>query len=300
MKPDGMTNWRFPVIGEKDGLYLYNIHRLNISRLPVLDLKAHDVATWLNAHIGSQMSTRERKSRKNNDDSDTLMTLKDSIHAIMINAAGIQTETVNRVFSLAGPSNNSDTIIFVEDMRYDLSSHTVVCNAFLLALNTALVPKLGPHIGKLLGSRTLITVCMKDGESTEWKRLLPAFAERCRSGWDHGVNCEYAGGSNIPISEKVEEIPLCSCGLGKNTDGLKKEPLWKPFAPYVTRIAISPLFAVSYLESIGRDLEARRCFVCRGRGKPKIKTCSKCQKVRYCSDICQKKDWPKHKKACKT
>jgi hypothetical protein len=129
--------------------------------------------------------------------------------------------------------------------------------------------------------------------------LIPAFVERCRSSWTHGPNCEYVSNKKIPLTEKMEEIPICSCGKGKDIDGMHKVNLWKPFAPYVTRIALSPLFAVSYLEAIGRDPEARRCCICRGKGKPKIKTCTGCKKVRYCSEVCQKKDWKKHKKVCK-
>ncbi|EGO03813.1 hypothetical protein SERLA73DRAFT_119451 [Serpula lacrymans var. lacrymans S7.3] len=97
----------------------------------------------------------------------------------------------------------------------------------------------------------------------------------------------------------MEKNPLCSCGRGKDVEGMNKVNMWKPLAPYVTRIALSPLFAVSYLETVGRDPEAYRCFVCRGKGKPKLKMCTVCKKVRYCSSECQKKDWKVHKLRCK-
>ncbi|KIJ28641.1 hypothetical protein M422DRAFT_189456, partial [Sphaerobolus stellatus SS14] len=67
------------------------------------------------------------------------------------------------------------------------------------------------------------------------------------------------------------------------------------FAPYVTRIALSPLFVVSYLESVGRDPTKHKCSVCRGRGKPKIMACNICKKARYCLQQCLKKDWNAHK-----
>jgi hypothetical protein len=84
--------------------------------------------------------------------------------------------------------------------------------------------------------------------------------------------------------------------MGKDIEGMMKVDLWKDFAPYVTRIAISPLFAVTYLEAIGRKPDARRCIVCRAKGNKK---CAACKKARYCSEGCQKKDWKKHKEVCK-
>jgi hypothetical protein len=67
----------------------------------------------------------------------------------------------------------------------------------------------------------------------------------------------------------------------------------------VTRIALSPLFAVSYLKTVGCDPTCYMCSVCRGKGKPKLMKCLSCQKVRYCSRDCSQQDWNAHKKQCK-
>ena len=40
------------------------------------------------------------------------------------------------------------------------------------------------------------------------------------------------------------------------------------------------------------------CFTC-GKAAPKLLTCSQCHRAHYCDRECQRKDWPRHKKACR-
>jgi hypothetical protein len=99
--------------------------------------------------------------------------------------------------------------------------------------------------------------------------------------------------------------------LGRSEKGFA----WRPFAKYVTRIAISPLFVAPWVEPT-RDVpdeltavvekfkkfrtdrdsgvlsgqcqwEKPKCRVCSKEG---TKMCGKCKKVGYCSRDCQVKD----------
>jgi hypothetical protein len=289
----------FAVVSVNETLTPWSIHRVNLSCLPILDANATGVDKWLNPHVGAMLSARERSLRKK-DGKDTLMFVKDTIHTIFVRSSGIQGGPARRLFALCdNATNNCDTVIFVNDLRFDLHSHTMVCDAYVLPLTPGLLVKIEKIFGKLIHQGNMHNIAVFEGEMQAWKQLMPALVERCRTSWKHNSNCEYKSQGKIPLVDTMEKDPLCSCGRGKDVAGMKKVKLWDGLAPYVTRIALSPLFAVSYLETVGRDASRYMCSVCRGKGKPKLMTCSTCQKVRYCSKDCQKKDWAKHKYRCK-
>ncbi|KAF8906810.1 hypothetical protein CPB84DRAFT_1769725 [Gymnopilus junonius] len=296
--PDGMKLTPFPVIKTNGFFHPWTLHRVNLSTLPVLDLKAKKVDEWFNVHVGSMMSARELSLRKKNE-VDTLMFVKDSLHSIFVRAAGTQGGAAYRLFALRDKTTkNCDTCLFISELRFDLASHTIVCDGYVLPLTVALLKKIEKPFAKLVHQGRMVDVLLPDGEIQAWKQLLPAFVERCRS-WTHGPNCEYIAQGHIPLTEGMEADPLCSCGKGKDVEGMNKVALWKEVAPYVTRVALSPLFAVSYLETVGRHPDAHKCSVCRRKGNPRLKECTGCKKVRYCSAECQKKDWKTHKPKCK-
>ncbi|KDR75856.1 hypothetical protein GALMADRAFT_122208 [Galerina marginata CBS 339.88] len=300
LMPDGMKLNPYPVINTNGLLHSWSIHRVNLFTLPILDVKAKQLAEWFNNHVGSMMSARERSLRKKHQ-VDTLMFVKDTLHSIFVRAAGTQGGSVQRLFALQDKkTKNCDTIFFIDDLRFDLAFHTMICDGYVLPLTKRLLIEIGEPFMKLVHQGGMVNIAALEGEMRAWKQLLPAFVERCRSSWVHGPNCEYRDQGSIPLTQGMEADPLCSCGRGKEAEGMLKVGLWKKFAPYVTRIALSPLFAVSYLETVGRDPDAHKCSVCRGRGKPKLKACAGCKKVRYCSPECQKKDWKAHKPKCKS
>ncbi|KAF9066737.1 hypothetical protein BDP27DRAFT_985080 [Rhodocollybia butyracea] len=300
----GPLEWKirpFPVLSSLAGsIQAWNIHYLNLSCLPTVDCShPEELSKWLNPHVGSMMSKRDR-SLKKKQEKDMLMFVKDSLHSILVRSSGIQGVKKRRLFALTdGATNNVDTIIFVNGLLYDPGAHTVVCEAYVLPpLTENVMEKHRKSVGTLFRLGELSHTKMMEGELASWKHLLPSFVERCRT-WNHRANCEYKSHGSIPLTEAMDSNPLCSCGEGMNVDGMLKNPLWRPFAPHVTRIALSPLFAVTYLDSITKDPNSRRCWLCRGKGKPKLQECAQCQKVRYCGSECQKKDWPVHRKKCK-
>ncbi|KAH8799251.1 hypothetical protein DL96DRAFT_1687932 [Flagelloscypha sp. PMI_526] len=287
----------FPIVANNKNPMPWSIHRICLDRLPALDLKANKLDEWVNGHLRGAFSKRELKSRSNKDNQvDTLVYVKDTITRIVVHSSGLSPKGAapRRVFCLADKAANScDTVIFVDQIRYDLSAHTIVCDAYVLPLNRKLMLKIDKDFQRAIyGWVEPDYIRLEQGEFASWKRLLPALAERCRS-WKHQRTCEYIqkdGSLLVPLSDKLDEKPLCSCGEGQDVAAMERKHSWKPLAKYCTRIALSPLFGVSYLEKIIRT--DRRCTVCRASAKL---TCPECKKDRYCGKLCQKKDWKRHK-----
>jgi len=254
------------------------------------------------------MTDRERALRERDIRTDTLTNVKTTIHAILVGAAGVQ-QHQSRIFGL-NVKGNVDTVIFVPTLRFDLASHTLVADAYVLPLNHDRLRKVEKTLMAILGE--LLHVELWGNEVATWKRLLPALAERCRT-WKHGPNCEFLAKKTIPLSLEHENDPLCSCGKGKDVSAaFMKEKKWESATPFVTRIAIGPIFGVPYVESVGgftdavlqrtkEEFEGRRdvCARCGGPGKPKLLVCGACKSTNYCSAGCQKEDWKKHKSVCK-
>ncbi|KAH6869724.1 hypothetical protein BKA70DRAFT_1242288 [Coprinopsis sp. MPI-PUGE-AT-0042] len=263
--PEGMKLNPYPVISTQGAHQPWSIHRLNLEKLPILNQAATKVAPWFNLHLGSTLSSRERSMRKRNKQ-DAIMYIKDTIHSMFLDVAGTQQKEQPkqyRIFCLRDEkTKNSDTMFFINGIRFDLASHTLVCDAHVLPLSSRFIQSVSKAFGQLIHKSEIANVPVYEGEMESWKQLLPALVERCRSSWAHGPNCEYKAKNKIPLTEAMQENPLCSCGAGKDVGGMEKVDLWKPFAPYVTRIALSPLFAVSYLETVGRSPETRKstCF----------------------------------------
>jgi len=309
-------NVRFPVFLTEKGPALWNMHRIVLDKLPVLKLSgavSSRIIDWLNPHVGLTLSDAERavfqeNKQPENDARQAMVTFKQSLNGILLGAAGNNGKLAPCVKGLDHPSVGCYTLIFVADLRLDLSSHTVVADSWVVPLNERLVPQLASALGAI--TPDIGHFMTEQGAMELWKHLLPGATERCRT-WTHKPDCEYQRNATIPLSVVVDEIPICSCGRGvgvTEVPAFRRGP-WKAFAPYATRAALSPLFAVSYLESVGgvamdiMDMKlgesTEACSACGGPGKPTLLICSRCKTARYCSTECQRKDWKNHKSMCK-
>ncbi|PIL27060.1 hypothetical protein GSI_10199 [Ganoderma sinense ZZ0214-1] len=332
LEPDGFKLNPFPVIRANTSLSPWNIHRVFLDSLPILNITKANVSQlqeWYNPHVGSQLCMRERASLKDPVRPDVLANIKETIHCIMMRCAGTQgSQEASRTFALRDDaSGDCDTLLFVDKVRFDLSAHAMVCDAFVLPLCHALMPRIEQAFQQLLRRGGIENVKLYGQEMRAWKRLLPALVERCRASWVHGANCEYAAQGRIPLEVELSEgDPLCGCGRGKDVEGMLRDAVWKRFAPFVTRVALSPLFAVSYMEPVfeglGREMagaltrasqDAReadgkieatsslaRCRKCAKEeaGDLTLLRCSRCKTTLYCSEACQKADWKAHKLQC--
>lgn len=254
------------------------------------------------------MTDRQRALSERDIRTDTLTNVKTTIHAILVGATGVQ-EHKWRIFGLS-VEGNTDTVIFVPTLRLDLTSHTLVADAYVLPLDRSRLRKVEKTLRSIIGK--MLVLNLWGDEVANWKRLLPALAERCRT-WKHGPKCEFLAKKTIPLSLEHENDPLCSCGKGKGISAaFTKEKDWESAIPFVTRVAIGPIFGVPYVEDIGcftstmmQEIDngskehSDGCARCGGPGKPRLLLCGACKSINYCSAGCQKEDWKKHKQVCK-
>ncbi|KAI4246403.1 MAG: hypothetical protein L6R42_009922, partial [Xanthoria sp. 1 TBL-2021] len=245
-QPDAFDMWT-KVHTKPDGsLSLGSIPRVNLDVQPAVSSATKKDQGWLNLLMGGTLSETEKYLKDHNQDLSThpKIDLKESLNIIIQSFAGFNPKAKGRPvqnFQLTLSRNNScHTLIFVSGLHHDLDLGSVVLDAWVLPLTTDRVQKLAPGLQGLLSAEPPpVGVYLSDRESTMWKRLLPALAERCRT-WNHKASCEYRNKGQIPLSIEEDQNPLCGCGR------------WALFAKYVTRIAIVPVFPVPYMESLMR------------------------------------------------
>lgn len=256
-------------------------------------------------HFHLEFTDRERHV-ENKGKFDDILGVKHTIRSIFASFSGAWGNGNHTFGFLRAKDRNIDTFIFVAGLRFDLVDHSVVADAFALTLSEELLLAGGIKALNAVQEFPLLKITLVEEELRVWKQLLPALAERCRVGWQHGPDCKYLSQRGIPSDLAFSMDPLCHCGWGKKIGEFLKRPEWTPLAPFVTRIALSPLFGVPYLDKVLSYVKPiseegkRRCDVCKDAGKPKLLTCTRCKRGTYCSVVCQRADWKEHKTKCKT
>ena len=155
-----------------------------------------------------------------------------------------------------------------------------------------------------------LPVHCKPEEFRWWTEFFQASVERARQ-WSHSSDC-YA--KEAPQLAYWLDSILCSCGEGKVSAEFKANTQWSKYAPFVTRLAMSPIFPVPYINPVGAILDdyfpdknrdntltaagvSGKCLLCKTTPE-KLKKCGRCRVAEYCSRECQTKDWPRHKNEC--
>ncbi|KFA66897.1 hypothetical protein S40285_02310 [Stachybotrys chlorohalonatus IBT 40285] len=302
------------VLGSNSIPVASNMSHLNLDRLPVLDLDKKDQMTWLTTLASLQFSAREGKLKKElhttGSPKDLRVDFKDSLFTMFMLTSGLQGDQTG-LFAIQHPGRGGiHILIVVSAMRLDSPSASVVLDAAVIPL-TSNVIKSGEITDFLLFVQGLqcCNIIVNDAELELWKKVLPSMAERCRT-WTHHASCEYKKHGKVPVSLGFGEQVLCSCGKGRIPSNFVAIPEWDEAIPHATRIAISPIFAVPAVEKM-TDLDSlngavsvskercRNCGKSEGSDSGALKKCMRCQKAKYCSAECQKKDWKKHKTDCK-
>ncbi|KAF8597029.1 hypothetical protein BDV93DRAFT_569974 [Ceratobasidium sp. AG-I] len=289
----------------------WNVHCINLERMPMLDLQYPKKLDWLNSHSALQLSDRERAMHDSDSKSkaapeNVFLNIKESIHALVMHCSGVQGDKT-RALGLCEPSNGGIyAILLVGALRLDLASLTVLLDTDIIPLSQNRMSIMALSIQKLQNDTPVMQIKTVGHEAVAWKKLLPAYVERCRT-WRHKPNCEYKSHDAVPLSVELDQTPICTCGEGLGFSSSEwNVRSWKGLLRFATRAAISPLFSVSYIETVAGAVKSlpvktpsEACWSCGGPGKPTLSACSKCKKARYCSTECQHRDWKTHKASCK-
>lgn len=108
---------------------------------------------------------------------------------------------------------------------------------------------------------------------------------------------------NNDVVTQVLTIPIVKTGLAFFDSLDKLEKLVEEFPPSMTPEKTMAMKSIINLRNITNpvyhapSLLISTCSMCQG-AVPKMKQCSACRSVLYCSPECQKRDWSDHKKKC--
>lgn len=292
-----------------------NCPAVNLDSLPILSISDTSRLTFLSTLASSIFSPRELRVRNaameqglpESDWGSARLTLKESLHTMLIIAAGLQVGQTG-LFALSGSGSSSSDgrhiLIFVSAIRLDCSAQSgggIVIDAAVLPITRDLLATKKPtntdaakteeeediHSFLIL-LRTLecVDLTITDAELALWKSLLPSFAERCRgsssgSTYSHSPTCEYLTTGHIPLSLKKGDPILCTCGLGRFPPSYLPLPLWDTVASrYSTRVAISLPYCSPSAEKVVFDPLLAKKIAERGlEDALMVKTEERC---RYC------------------
>ncbi|KAL8748220.1 MAG: hypothetical protein Q9184_007495 [Pyrenodesmia sp. 2 TL-2023] len=318
---DPFNTWTYVSFLPDQSFALDYIPRVNLDIQPVMKSITQNDRVWLSEVIDAMGI--ERKQIKLPEDSE--IDMKYFFTIVFVSFMGFLPGRSTPARNLVLKSKRTEkphAFIFVESLHHDLDLGSVVLDAYVMPLTTARFEALGATTQHLLqhslssNINPALTLYLTNEAMTLWKRLLPALAERCRT-WQHKDTCEYRKEGKVPLSVEVDENPLCSCGEGiVPQDFTKDNAEWESMASYVTRIALSPVFPVPYVEAragLDHDLPATqsgpqtgaqptpsslRCENC-NESSTQLKNCAACGKAKYCSKECQRVAWKAHKLECK-
>jgi hypothetical protein len=197
---EGFTVRNFPMLLAQDGVpIVWNMHRLSLDRSPIFDARKAGDVDWIRSHVSLALSDRERNQNISST-SPVLSQVKETLHGIFTSASGLNAK---RIFGFKAPSCGIYTIVFLNHLRLDLASNTLVADVCVLPLTLQRLEIFGEILSRICHAQ-MVVINTSEGEALAWKQLLPACVERCRS-WCHMQNCEYIHEDNIPLSVELKE-----------------------------------------------------------------------------------------------
>ncbi|KNZ78639.1 hypothetical protein J132_11080 [Termitomyces sp. J132] len=298
---EGLTANPFPVVQRNSNLIPWNIHRVNLEKLPEVDI-THPKCQWLAHHLLVTLSYDEPSGgappagRR-----DLIQDISRTIRDIFISAG--KDGNPRQAIIMRDPKGNSvpgEILMFLNCVRLDLPSHTIIADACAVPLD--LLSDLSSKTFSKCLHKTqngMVEIQMSSREIRAWWQLLPILAERCRT-WSHANNCKFRSAGMSNNDPDLNISPLCKCGRGKSLPPSFLKGEYKNLAPFATRVAANNLLTRLGAIMRGESKASEVCDLCGKAGQPRLMRCSACGRAKYCSKECQKEDWKIHRVGCKT
>jgi hypothetical protein len=293
-------------IALRDAKLSLTIRHVNCDALAFCHVLRHQRVN--NTHLTSHWYRRCQKFGR--------LGVKGSIALMHTHIFGFQGQEKTSLFSFYTASGQIARI-FVNVVRFDVSNQTVFRDAAIIPSYPKISTEVDWIVLSTMRGQKIVTLVVDDMEIPFWHHLLPTFVERCRS-WTHKSTCEYkAKGRNIPLSTKLDEQLMCTCGMGVFPDNcLKNLQQLKALRKVTVRAAILVIYASPIspgtlgpaLKSSAKsksskpaalpkvqtpappleDLDAKKgaCFACGAKKAEKggdLLKCGGCRFVDYCS-----------------
>lgn len=260
MDEERFPHFMYPLYLDARQPVIWNMPRLNLECLPILDMAKPKDLEWLVTHTSLMFSSRERTLKDRSmvpgakTHNDVRTNFKDSLFSMFMQFSGLQGRR-SRFFGIHNPTAGGlHVLVFVSCLRLDMANHTVVLDTAILPLTDQLVPDIHSFLAALSGL-VICQISVDDEELRLWKQVIPALVERCRLWPHHPTSCEYLKQCRIPLSLENGHTPICSCGDGtlppKFVSGV---PLWDTVSRYAVRAAISPSFSLPFVEPVYADV----------------------------------------------
>jgi hypothetical protein len=138
-------HFMYPLFISAHGPVIWNMPRLNLECLRILDIARSEDLQWLITHTSLQFSARERTLREKSMVSraevhkDVRLNFKDCLFSMFMHFSGLQ-GSQSPVFSINHPTGGGVHILFfVSCLRLEIANHTVVLDSAVLPLTDELV-----------------------------------------------------------------------------------------------------------------------------------------------------------------
>jgi hypothetical protein len=346
-KPHGYDLDPFPMVSDRGQLLSWNLGRINLSICPAVSpavpykhleffiemaesiQELRCASNPANQGDAAEMSKFRRtmslpsSSSKLSVSRTTIFKLKKSIQILfdgVNDRVGRAGQTLN-AFTISTTKREEFLVLF-GTLRHDLQQGSICMEAYVVPLPEIRSSDLTFALTSLEFTGRFVTIQIPEEVATCWKALLPAMVERCRR-WQHNSTCEYATGEEFgcPRTRPLRPSPICSCGQGEDVDGVPES--YAILSSFATKVAISPLSAVPYVEVMAMDMERfelakvwdkqlaqavndetvqprylTSCSSCRKPGINMI-PCHLCYKEQWCSKKCARDSRDEHREVCK-